>query len=153
MFTRDGVVNFRNQRVWTDENSHAVEEKGIGTDSQPTYGQAFLAIDQGSFVLPQRLTGARYQDFLLCWNRISKLIHSYYPKVYRNQKVCGRNEMSEVGTRLSPTYEVKMIMMMMMIMMSPHSQENFEPILDIYKKRDSSYKHSSWVQSDLVVGI
>ncbi|KAJ4449368.1 hypothetical protein ANN_00766 [Periplaneta americana] len=42
-----------------------LKKQGISTDSQSMYGQAFFAIDKGPYVLPQRLTEARYQDFLI----------------------------------------------------------------------------------------
>ncbi|KAJ4429114.1 hypothetical protein ANN_26115 [Periplaneta americana] len=44
-FTRDSVVNFRNPSIMTVKISHWLKKQGISTDSQSTYGQAFLVID------------------------------------------------------------------------------------------------------------
>ena len=64
-FTRDGILNFHNQHVWADENPYAVQE----TRHQDRFsinvwvgvlGDRLL----GPYVLPQRLTGARYHHFL-----------------------------------------------------------------------------------------
>ncbi|KAJ4447269.1 hypothetical protein ANN_09273 [Periplaneta americana] len=61
---RDGVVNFGNQHVWADENLHAVEE----TRHQHRFSanvRAGVLSDRliWPYVLSQRLTGARYQDY------------------------------------------------------------------------------------------
>lgn len=64
-FTRNGVVNFHNTHVWADENPHAVMESGHQTRFSLNIwmgivGDMFL----GPVVLPNRLTGAAYLNFL-----------------------------------------------------------------------------------------
>ncbi|KAJ4435802.1 hypothetical protein ANN_18421 [Periplaneta americana] len=65
-FSRDGVVNFRNQHVWADENHHAVEE----TRHQHRFSinlWAGVLGDRliGSYVLPQGSTVDQLEEYLL----------------------------------------------------------------------------------------
>jgi len=64
-FTRDGIQNFHNQHVWTDENPHAT----VQSHHQQRFciniwtgivGDCLL----GPQVLPNRLTGQNYKAFL-----------------------------------------------------------------------------------------
>lgn len=64
-FTRDGVVNFHNNHIWAEENPHAFfesrhQEKFSINVWAGILGNRLL----GPFVLPNRLDGLNYLDFL-----------------------------------------------------------------------------------------
>jgi Transposase. len=64
-FTRNGVFNFHNTHIWADENPHALIESGHQARFSLNIwmgivGDRFL----GPVVLPNRLTGAAYLNFL-----------------------------------------------------------------------------------------
>jgi len=65
-FTRDGIFNFHNTHQWADENPHAIVES---RHQQRFSLNVWLGIlgDRliGPVVLPDRLTGPAYQNFLM----------------------------------------------------------------------------------------
>ncbi|XP_044265289.1 uncharacterized protein LOC123011749 [Tribolium madens] len=65
IFTRDGISNRHNTHIWADKNSHQVYEHHF-QDRFSLNVWADIIDDHliGSHVLPQRLTGAAYLDFL-----------------------------------------------------------------------------------------
>lgn len=65
-FTRDGVVNFHNQHVWADENPHEVAERGHQHRFSINVWAGILG-DRliGPYILPHRLNGAHYHQFLV----------------------------------------------------------------------------------------
>lgn len=64
-FTRDGIFNSHNTHVWSDENPHAIHE-GHFQERFKVNVWAGMVGDQliGPYVLPPRLTGAAYLNFL-----------------------------------------------------------------------------------------
>jgi hypothetical protein len=65
-FTRESIINSRNNHVWADENPHATFEQGhqqrFSIDVSSGIVHDLLI---GPYVLPVRLTGPVYRDFLV----------------------------------------------------------------------------------------
>lgn len=64
-FTRDGVFNSRNSHVWAEENPHAIREsRSQKKFSINVWCGEFNGHLIGPYVLPNRLTGEIYLDFI-----------------------------------------------------------------------------------------
>lgn len=64
-FTRDGILNFHNTHVWSDENPHAIfENKHQWKFSINTWAGIINNKLIGPFMLPQPLNGEQYLQFL-----------------------------------------------------------------------------------------
>jgi hypothetical protein len=64
-FTKNGIVNFHNTHVWSDENPHVIEEFRDQHQFRINVWAGIVG-DRiiGPYVLPNRLTGAIYHQFL-----------------------------------------------------------------------------------------
>lgn len=64
-FTRDGIFNSQNTHIWSDENPHAVRERRFQRQFSINVWAGVLGNQLiGPHILPNRLTGATYLDFL-----------------------------------------------------------------------------------------
>jgi hypothetical protein len=64
-FTRDGINNFHNNHVWADENPHATfESRHQQRFSVNVWAGIFADRLIGPYVLPNRLSGASYLQFI-----------------------------------------------------------------------------------------
>jgi hypothetical protein len=64
-FSTDGIINFHNNQLWAEENPHGV----VQSRHQQQFSINVWACTVGGYmvclhVLPHRLTGKKYQDFL-----------------------------------------------------------------------------------------
>lgn len=64
-FTREGIVNFHNNHVWAEENPHAIFESRFQNKFSINVWAGILG-DRliGPYIMPQRLDGPAYLDFL-----------------------------------------------------------------------------------------
>jgi hypothetical protein len=64
-FTREGVFNAHNSRLWARYNPHAIRERGYQVRfSVSVWADIVRDIVMGPYLLPGRLTAQRYRDFL-----------------------------------------------------------------------------------------
>lgn len=64
-FTKDGIFNFHNTHVWADENPHSImESRHQHKFSINVWAGIIGDFLIGPFLLPNRLTGPLYRDFL-----------------------------------------------------------------------------------------
>lgn len=102
-FTKEGIFNSRNSHIWDDENPHAVVQKGYQQRFSVNIWAGIVG-DRliGPYLLPQRLTGAIYLNFLR--HVLPELLEDVPPQMWLQHDGAPAHFSAEVREFLNNTF-------------------------------------------------